>query len=96
MNSLTGHSSFTFARAGYSREFEATLYLKSNPRTDSSYFTEDTAASRAAAQTDNLLAAPNPSNQVFHNAWVCERTQVTKLISLAGDEFPQDTTHDLA
>jgi len=33
---------------------------------------------------------------MIHDAWVRERTQVTKLISLAGDELPQDTAHDLA
>ena len=55
-----------------------------------------TGAATKDAQTDRLLAAPDLGNQMLHNARVCKRAQVTELIRLAGDELPQDTTHDLA
>jgi hypothetical protein len=53
------------------------------------------------AQTDGLLAAPslgfrNLLNQLLDNGWVCERAQVSKLVRLASDKFPQNTAHDLA
>ena len=44
----------------------------------------------------HLFAAPNLGNQQLHNAWVCKSTQVTKLISLSGEDLPRNTAHDLA
>ena len=84
------------SRAQDNGELEGTLYLQPNPRTDRSYFAGISPSSGKDAQTDSLLAARNLGNQILHNAWVCERTQVTKLISLAGREFPHNTAHDLA